>query len=209
MVPWSAIIGLAGTAASGVMSAINNRRAEQESKAESARQEAYYKAQAAEDPLSRSENRALLGQYDREAKRQVDAARGVANIKGATPEYAAAVQQGVAEGRANLMSNMAAQQSVRRDKALAMEEAARQQKAANDAQRRAARNETYAALATNAANAFGSLVDAGAAKAPESTVKRSAPAVDLTSPEVKSAELTDFLEQEELKKKTGEAVYNA
>ena len=183
---WSAILGLAGTMASGVMSAINNRRAQQEADAESARQEAYYNARAAENPLSRSDNQALLGQYDREAKRQIDAARGVAAIKGATPEYAAAVQKGVAEGRANLMSNMAAQQSARSDRAMDMAERSRQQKALNDAQRRAARNETYAALASNAVTAFGSLADAraGGAQKPAAAAPEQAPEQRDISPQL-------------------------
>ena len=160
MFPWAAMISLAGTAASGIMSAINNKKAQQEADAEYARQQAYNQAKANENPLSRSENQQVLNQYDRDSQRQIETARNVAAITGATPEYSLAVQKGVAEGRANLMGNIAAGASERKDKYEAAAESARQAKATADQERRAARNETFANLASNAANAFGSIVNA-------------------------------------------------
>ena len=167
MFPWGALIGLAGQAVSGVLSTINNRKMQQSADAEAARQKAYYDAKANENPLSRSEVQHVLGQYDRAAQQQIENARGVAAITGATPEFAAAVQKGVAEGRANLMGNVAAGASARKDRYEQLGEMAQHQKALDDQQRRYERNQTYAALAANAASAVGSIMDGySAQKAP-------------------------------------------
>lgn len=153
---WGALLGFAGTAASRLMSYFNNQKAQQQADAEAARQQAYYQAKANENPLSRSENQHLLGQYDREAQQQIENARGVAAITGATPEYGLAVQKAVANGRADLMGNMSAGASERADKYNQLGEEARHQKAMDDQARIAARNETFANLAANAANIVGS-----------------------------------------------------
>lgn len=150
------LLSLAGTAASGLMSYFNNKKAQQQADAEAARQQAFYQAKANENPLSRSENQHLLGQYDRQAQQQIENARGVAAITGATPEYGLAVQKAVANGRADLMGNMAAGASARADKYNQLGEEARHQKAMDDQARIAARNETFANLAANAANIVGS-----------------------------------------------------
>lgn len=169
MFPWGAIIGLAGQAVSGIMSARNNRAQQQAADAEAARQQAAYEAKANEDPLARSENQRLLNQYDREAQRQVERARNMAVITGATPEQSAAVQKGVAEGRANLMGDMAAGASARKDRYEQMAENARHQKALDDQARLAARQETYANLAANAASAVGGIIDSYSAKVSSDT----------------------------------------
>lgn len=160
MFPWSAIISLAGQAASGVMSAVNNDKMEQERRAEAARREAHYEAQAAENPLSRADNQALLNQYDRSARQQVETARNVGKITGATPEYGVAVQGKVAEGRANLMGQMSANNQARVDASRERAERARQAEADASIAAKAARNQTYANLAANAANAAGAIADA-------------------------------------------------
>lgn len=169
---WGALLGFAGTAAGGLMSYFNNKKAQRQADAEAARQQAYYQAKANENPLSRSENQHLLGQYDREAQQQIENARGVAAITGATPEYGLAVQKAVANGRADLMGNMAAGASERADKYNQLGEEARHQKAMDDQARIAARNETFANLAANAANIVGSSIDglAGAKKAPAAEI---------------------------------------
>lgn len=167
----SAILGLAGTAASGLMSYFNNKRMQRQADAEAARQEAYYTAHANENPLSRSENQHILGQYDRDSQRQIENARGVAAITGGTSESGAAVQKAVAEGRADLMGSMSAGSSRRADYFNQKGEEARHQKAIDDQERLAARNETFANLAANAANAVGGVIDSysgGASKAPKS-----------------------------------------
>lgn len=163
-----AILGAAGTAASGLMSYFNNKKAQKQADEEAARQQAFYEAKANENPLSRSENQHLLGQYDRDAQQQIENARGVAAITGATPEYGLAVQKAVANGRADLMGNMSAGASERADKYNQLGEEARHQKAMDDQARIAARNETFANLAANAANIVGSSLDSyiGAKKAP-------------------------------------------
>ena len=167
MFPWGAILGLAGQAVSGALSTINNRRMQQEADAEAARQRAFYEAKANENPLSRSEVQHVLGQYDRSAQQQMENARGVAAIKGSTPEFTAAVQKGVAEGRANLMGQVAAGASQRADYYNMLGERAQHQKAQEDMQRRMQRNSTYAALAGNAASAVGAIMDGYSAKMPK------------------------------------------
>lgn len=154
------LLSLAGTGLSAGLSAINNKKAREAQQAESARRQAHYEAKANENPLSRSENQHLLGQYDRDAQQQIENARGVAAITGATPEYAAAVQKGVAEGRANLMGQMSAGASAQADKYEEMAEEARQEAAANEQAYHAQRNDQYANLAGNALSTFGSLASA-------------------------------------------------
>jgi len=153
----SAIIGALGTAASGIMSYLNNKKAEANSKAESARQVAYAEGKAAENPLATTAARAATSEYDRQAQRQVDIARNRGKIMGSTPEQDAAVQKAVAEGRADLLSGIAEQGTQRADKWSAVAEEARQQAAANDRALAEQRNATYAALAANAAQSLGSL----------------------------------------------------
>ena len=159
MFPWAMLVSLAGQAVSGIASAINNKKIQQTADSEAARQQAFYAGKAAEDPVTRSENQRLLNQYDRDSERQVETARNIGKITGATPEYGLGVQKAVAEGRANLMSNMAAGASQRADRYNLLGEAVRHQKTMEDQERRAARNTTYANLAANAMNAFGGIMD--------------------------------------------------
>lgn len=177
MFPWATVLSLAGQAVSSALSVKNNKDIQQNADAEAARQQAFYNAQASQDPLARSDNRALLGLYDRAAKKQVDTARNVATIKGATPEYSAAVQKAVAEGRADLMGKMSIGASARADRYNTMGELARHQKAAEDQARRVERNQTFANLAANAANAAGTLIGGfgGSMKAPEVPESQKAP----------------------------------
>lgn len=165
MFPWASLISLAGQGIGYALNAVNARKQEQAEKAEYARQIAAEEAKANEDILSRSENKQLLAEYDRKAKDQVETARNVAAITGATPEYSAAVQEAVAEGRADLMGNIAAGASERKDKSDAAIEKIRQNKAASDLARMEARNQSYANLIANSASAFGSLV--GGYKTPD------------------------------------------
>lgn len=171
MIPIGSIISLAGQAASGIASAINNRRMQRERDAEYARQQAEAEGRAAENPLTRTENQYLLNQYDRDAKRQVDNARNVAKITGATPEYSVAIQNGVAEGKANLMGQMSADASKRADHYKDIAEQSRRKQYAEQLDARQKRNETYANLASNAATAFGSIVDSYATPAVETTTE--------------------------------------
>lgn len=158
MIPWGAIISLAGTAASAMMSKKNNEKIENEQENEYARQQAYYAAKAAENPLSRSENQHVLRQYDRDAQQQIESARNVAAITGATPEYSLAVQKNIAQGRADLMGDISSGASERADKFNNSLETSRQQQSDARISRMQQRNESFSSLAANAANTFGSLV---------------------------------------------------
>lgn len=158
MFPWASLISLAGQGIGGIMSAVSARKEKQAADAEAARQQAHYEAKANEDALSRSENRQLLSEYDRKAQKQVETAKNVAAITGATPEYGLAVQKAVAEGRADLMGDIAAGNSARKDKYEQLAEGVRHDKAVADIQREAAKQESYANIIANSASAFGSML---------------------------------------------------
>ena len=159
MIPLGTIVSLAGQAASGIMSVVNNKRVARKEDAEYARQQAEYAAKENENPMSRSESRAALNAYDKSAEQQVETARNVSKITGATPEYSLGVQKAAQDGRGNLVSGIAAGASERADKARSAVEGSRQEQAKSEIARMQARNETYANLAGNAANAFGGILD--------------------------------------------------
>lgn len=160
MIPWATIVSAGAQMYGGIKSAINNKQQQADADAEAARQKAFYEAEAAANPLSRSENQYLLGKYDREAKEAVERARSVGKITGATPEYGLAVQKGVAAGRADLMGQMSAGASQRADRFKIAGEMSAHQKAIDDQQRLAARQQTYASLVQNASTAFGNMMAA-------------------------------------------------
>lgn len=159
MIPLGTIVSLAGQAASGIMSVVNNKRVARKEDAEYARQQAEYAARENENPLSRSESRAALNAYDKSAEQQVETARNVSKITGATPEYSLGVQKAAQEGRGNVVGGIAADASARADAERDAEERSRQAQADAEIARMQARNETYANLAGNAANAFGGIID--------------------------------------------------
>ena len=159
MIPLGTIVSLAGQAASGIMSVVNNKRVARKEDAEYARQQAEYAARENENPLSRSESRAALNAYDKSADQQVETARNVSKITGATPEYSLGVQKAAQEGRGNVVSGIASDASAREDAARDAGERSRQAQAAAELARMRERNETYANLAGNAANAFGGIID--------------------------------------------------
>lgn len=159
-----AVLGAAGNIASGIMSAVNNKKARQQQEAENARRIAAAEAKANEDPLSTAKSRQLLAQYDRDAKKQLENAQGVAAITGATPEYTLAIQDSIAQGRADVMSGIAVAGEERAERAEERAEEARQQAAENQLAMTRERNQTYANLAANAANAAGSMIGAVAPK---------------------------------------------
>ena len=159
MIPLGTIVSLAGQAASGIMSVVNNKRVARKEDAEYARQQAEYAARENENPMSRSESRAALNAYDKSAEQQIETARNVSKITGATPEYSLAVQKAAQEGRGNVVSGIAANASARADAARDAGERSRQAQADAEIARMQARNETYANLAGNAANAFGGIID--------------------------------------------------
>lgn len=183
MFPWASLISLAGQAVGGIMSSVSARKEKQAADAEAARQQAHYEAKANEDALSRSENRQLLSEYDRKAQKQVETAKNVAAITGATPEYGLAVQKAVAEGRADLMGDIAAGDSARKDKYEELAEGVRYNKAVADIQREAAKQDSYANIIANSASAFGSMLGGYKAgdpsKAPEKSTPTEKVAVDL------------------------------
>lgn len=152
------LTGLAGSITSGILSAKNNKDMERDQARMYAERRAKYEAMANEDPLARSEVQAATRQYDRDAERQMESARNVAAITGATPEYAAAVQKGVAEGKANLLGNVAANASARSDHYNELAQNTAQEAQQAQMQLQAARNATYANLATNAAGAAKAII---------------------------------------------------
>lgn len=159
MFPWATIVSLGAQFVGQGLSAYNNKKQQEQADASAARREAYYVGKAAENPLSTSSAQAAMGRFDRDAKKQVETARNVSKITGATPEYSVAVQQGVAEGKAALMSGIAEGASQRSDRYEDAAERARFQKEQADQQRLAERQQTYANLVQNAGKAFGTIMD--------------------------------------------------
>lgn len=158
MFPFASIVSLVGQGIGGMMSARSDRKEKQAADAEAARQQAHYEAKANEDALSSSKNRQVVNEYDRNTQRQVETAQNVAAIAGATPEYNLAVQKAVAEGRADLMGNIEAGESARKDKYDQLAEGVRHDKAVSDIQREAAKQESYANVVANSASTFGSML---------------------------------------------------
>lgn len=177
-VPWGSIVSLAGQAASGVMSAVNNRKMEREREAENARSEAHYEALANENPLARADNQMYLHQYDRSANQSVEQARNSGKVLGATPEYSLGVQKNIADGRASLMGNMSANSSAKTDFNREKAEGVRQKNAKEQRAFRESRNTTYANLASNAANAFGEIVSAYSSPKENNRIKKSVSSVN-------------------------------
>lgn len=159
-----AVLGAAGNIASGIMSAVNNKKARQQQEAENARRIAAAEAKANEDPLSTAKSRRALAQYDRAAKKQLENAQGVAAITGATPEYTLAVQDSIAQGRADVMGDIVVAGEERAERAEERAEEARQQAAENQLAMTRERNQSYANLAANAASAASSMIGAVAPK---------------------------------------------
>lgn len=159
MIPWGAIIGLAGQVASGIMSSKNNREAREMQQQQYEQQRAYLTAKMNEDPLKRSENVSLLNRFDRDAKEEMDKVDATGKILGATPEYSLAARKQIAGAKQDLMSGILEGESARRDKLQDSINTLDTNKAKADLAMHTAMQEQYANLAANAASAAGSLID--------------------------------------------------
>lgn len=158
MFPWAAIVGLAGQAASGILSANANRKAQQRADEEYARQKAFYETQMYQDPLQRSENQALLGALKRQLDEQNEQAVAVSKITGATPEMQVAMNQNAANAYGNAVGNMMAGESARREEYAEKLNKAYNDKANADIARWNDRQQSFANIASNAANMFTTLL---------------------------------------------------
>lgn len=150
---WGTIIGLAGTAVSGLLSALNNRKIAREQDNETKRQQAEYTRRMNENPLERSENAHLLGALDRKSKEQMQTNAAKNKIVGGTPEMEVAQQKAQADAYANAVGQIASGESTRRDDLADKLETSRQKASENRVAQMQKRGETYANLAANAANA--------------------------------------------------------
>ena len=150
---WATLIGVAGTAASGLLSMINNKNMEAKEEAEAARKQAYYARRANEDAMTRSENANIIGTLDRKAKERADQSAAKNKIVGGTPEMEVADKKTTSKLYADAIGGIASAESARRDKMLDSLETSRDKAFENEMKRMERRNDTYAALAANAANA--------------------------------------------------------
>ena len=157
------ILGAVGKAASDVMSIINNRKQNQQLEAENARQQAYYDSKANEDALGKASVQQAMNQYDRKAEQQIANAQNVAAVTGATPEFALAVQKGVAQGRADVMGNALVNAEATQEKALDQSELVRQEAAKQKQAMLAEQNQSIANVAANAGNVATGLMNATSA----------------------------------------------
>ena len=132
------------------MSGNSNRRAEQMQAAESLRRQERLKAEANQDPLSRSDNQAVIAAQKRANDAAVRQAQATSAITGATPEYLLAVQKQNAGALSDTYGDIAAGASSRRDRYNEMLEQAYQDDANQRIANEQARQQTYANIITNA-----------------------------------------------------------
>lgn len=150
----SAVASLAGTAASGIMSAKNNQRREQELKRERGASNRYYNEQRFQDPTKRYDYVRTLNQMRQNLKRSNAITDAKRTIMGGTQEYALANRQYGANAIADATENVAAQQARRGDLLSSQQ---RSEDRRYDAMRMGMldqRDQTYNNMAINAGNAF-------------------------------------------------------
>lgn len=114
----SMIIGLAGTAASAVGGIISNKKRQESMDKARQHDNAFYQKQLYQDPTKRSENAALMRQLDINAKKANELAVNRAKVTGQAGMAQTALQQSQqanADAYGNAISNMAANESARRD----------------------------------------------------------------------------------------------
>lgn len=109
------VTGLLGTAASGVGSAIANRRRRQELADEEAASNRYYLSEMFARPDERADSAAYLQQLDRRLKRANEISASRSKITGGTQEQAVAQQENNANAYADAVSRLAALGQQRRD----------------------------------------------------------------------------------------------
>lgn len=156
---WAAIASLAAQGVNTYLDVSNERAKRKLENDEADRQDSYYSMKENENPLVRSDDKELLSEYNRQSERQLERAENVGKIMGATPEFGLAVQGEIANGRANLLGDIASGESQRRDYFSRLRELARQKKAENEMARLNANTTKYANLAANAASTFGAMMD--------------------------------------------------
>ena len=191
------ILGAVGKAASDVMSIINNRKQNQQLEAENARQQAYYDSKANEDALSKASVQQAMNQYDRKAEQQIANAQNVAAVTGATPEYALAVQKGVAQGRADVMGNALVNAEATQEKALDQSELVRQEAAKQKQAMLTEQNQSFANLAANAGNVATSLMNATSANRAKEIKDDKAATGSAPSPNLAGGSLNKTLSNDE------------
>lgn len=152
---WAAVAGLVlsalGTAASGIGSAVGNKRQQQQLNNEKARQEAWYNTEMYKDPLKRSDNAAMLRLVEDRIKEQerTDAARQ--KVLGGTTEARLANRDSNNKAYAGVVSNMASLASKRMDSLSAQKNQAMSNMAQQQMNLDAAKMQNWANLANNAA----------------------------------------------------------
>ena len=152
---WAAVAGLVlsalGTAASGIGSAVGNKKQQQQLSQEKARQEAWYNTEMYQDPLKRSDNAAMLRLIEDRIKEQerTDASRQ--KVLGGTTEARLANRDSNNKAYAGVVSNMASLASKRMDSLSAQKNQAMSNMARQQMNLDAAKMQNWANLADNAA----------------------------------------------------------
>mgnify|MGYP003292693754 CR=1 FL=1 len=163
----SALASIAGTVASGIGSAIANKKEKEAIEAERGAANAWYNQQIYEDPTKRADYAAMIGELQRQMKAQQSRLDAKNKITGGTEEQANAQRAAQAEQIANVTEHQMANQAKRVD---ALNSQQRSENIAADkrqADLRARQFETWKNVAGNAANQFGGFEAAGGKPAAE------------------------------------------
>lgn len=161
----SAIGSLAGTIASGVGSAIANKREKERIEEERGKMNHWYNQRIYEDPTKRADYAAMMSEMKRQLKKKDEIENNKSKILGGTDEAALAMQQQNANAIADVNEGQMAAQAKRVD---ALETAQRQEETAYDRQQaalRAKQAETWGSVAANAAGMFSGFEGKGDAAA--------------------------------------------
>lgn len=149
-------MGLAGQAMSGIVSARNNAQQKQARNEYEAKRQAEIEAEMHSNPLARSENRHALNEMRKATEKATERATNVNKITGATPEATIAQQELAMEAMGDVVGKIASGESDRQDKLIQERRNLDDAMYQDRVQERAARNETFANLASNAGNIVGS-----------------------------------------------------
>lgn len=150
---------LAGTTASGVMSALNNEERQRELKRQRGESNHFFNEQLHQNPLNRYDFAQSLHQLDRDLWKYNSRADAKQRIIGGTPEAATAVRQYNADAYAKTQESILAQQSRKQDYLTAQQRAESRDYDARERAMLDERDKTYANMAFNAANSFQGISD--------------------------------------------------
>ena len=161
---WVQIAALAlsalGSAAGGISSIVQNRKAEAQAEADKSRNMAWYDRQLYSDPLKRGDNAVLLKRMRDELQRRSEVEDAKSAIMNGTDEARLARRKQNNETIQGVYDNIVAREAHRRDELLSGQKAVLDNYSNTQAQLLAQRQANAANLAGNAVNLAGSAIGA-------------------------------------------------